>query len=88
MTGGDQFVRGGPNRSLIDIRERDGSARLCEGLGRCQAHTRSGASNECDFALKRQVHNEFLLHHQANHLRYCSSLTFSIQSTVLPFSDS
>jgi hypothetical protein len=61
---GDQVVRGGANRSLIDIRERDGSARLGEGLGRRQAYARSGAGNECDCVLKRQVHSEFLSHRQ------------------------
>jgi hypothetical protein len=38
VTGGDQIIRGGAKRSLIDIRERDSSARHSEGLGRCQAH--------------------------------------------------
>ena len=38
MTGGDQIIRGGAKRSLIDIRERDSSARHSEGIGCCQAH--------------------------------------------------
>ena len=53
MASSHQVLRGGANPGLIDVPERDGSARLREGLGRCQAHARGGASNKRDFVFER-----------------------------------
>ena len=83
----DQVIGCSTHRFLMLARQRHRRARLGEGFRGRQTYARPGAGNECDFVLKRQIHDELSLSQFAfDPAWYCSSLTFSIHSTTLPLS--